>query len=107
MKYLLERIKDILAIICAVIFQLPTTRLDKIVGSEEEKYTGTIGSTAVVTEIVSATAGTVRYSGVLWRARLSESSVCTSINIGEAVTIEAAEGNVLIVVQLAGRRNST
>lgn len=97
MKNVVEQIKDTIAVISAVLFHAPNRRFDRIVGSEEDGYTGTIGSTAVVTEIVSATSGTVRYSGVYWRARLAEGSAYGSISAGEVVTIEAVEGNVLIV----------
>jgi len=39
----------------------------------------------------------VRYSGSNWRARLSEKSNSTSIDVGEKVTIDLSEGNILYV----------
>ena len=98
MKHLSKCVKDKLAIISAVLLKTPNKRFDEIVGSEQEKYTDTIGSTALVTEIVSSTSGMVRYSGSNWRARLSENSACTSINTGQVVRIESLQGIVLVVV---------
>jgi len=86
-----------MAVAIAVIFHVPTKRFDDIVGSNQEKYTGVTGSNAVVTETVTKDSGIVRYSGSNWRARLTENNKTTSIDIGETVTIEQTDGNILIV----------
>ena len=97
MRNILKYVTDIIAVVFAVLFHAPSKRFDEIVGSEQEKYTGLTGSTAVVTEVVTKDSGMVRYSGSNWRARLSEKSNSTSIDVGEKVTIDLSEGNILYV----------
>jgi len=97
MKKYLKNATDVVAVLVAVLFQAPNKRFDEIVGSEQEKYTGLTGSTAIVIEVVTKDSGMVRYSGSNWRARLSETSTSTSIDAGERVTIDLSEGNILYV----------
>ena len=97
MRNILKYATDVVTVVFAVLFHAPGKRFDEIVGSDKEKFTGLTGSNAVVTEVVTKDSGMVRYSGSNWRARLSEKSNSTSIDVGEKVTIELSEGNVLYV----------
>ena len=97
MRKILKYVANFIAVAAAVLFHVPNKRFDEIVGSEKETYTGLTGSNAVVTEIVTKDSGMVRYSGSNWRARLSEKSNTTSIDVGETVTIERSEGNILYI----------
>ncbi len=97
MRKILKYAADFISIASAVLLHAPNKRFDEIVGSEKEKYTGITGSNAVVTEKVTKNSGMVRYSGSNWRARLSETSNSTSIDVGETVTIELSEGIILYV----------
>lgn len=97
MKSLREKCKDIYAVAMAIVFHAPNKRFDEIVGSDEVPYTDPAGRVAAVTEAVTARGGMVRYSGCNWRARLGENGSNDRINVGEEVTIESSEGNVLLV----------
>jgi len=79
MKYLSKCVKDTVAIISAVLLKTPNKRFDEIVGSEQEKYTDTVGSTALVTEIVSSTSGMVRYSPASIPDRWLELNLCRGL----------------------------
>ena len=66
-------------------------------GKVNDDSSDMIGQSVNVSETVSASAGSVRYSGINWTARLSDDSNVTNIEVGQAVKICAIDGNILIV----------
>lgn len=50
-----------------------------------------------VSEIVTINGGKVRHSGINWNARLSETAIVDSLDIGQRVKIVAVDGNILLV----------
>lgn len=56
-----------------------------------------IGQTVKVSELVTASGGKVRHSGIDWSARLSEESQTDQLETGVLVKICAIDGNILIV----------
>jgi len=56
-----------------------------------------IGQKVVTNATVTAIAGTVRYSGIDWTARLDESATVSSIPVDTKVLITGVDGNIILV----------
>jgi membrane protein implicated in regulation of membrane protease activity len=59
-----------------------------------------IGRTVPAGSEITATQGSIRYSGVDWNSRLSKDAVVESIAEGEQCVIASVEGNVMLVKPL-------
>jgi len=56
-----------------------------------------IGQTVIVSETVTEIAGSVRYSGINWAARLDESSTEIEIQAKTKVLITGVDGNIILI----------
>jgi membrane protein implicated in regulation of membrane protease activity len=59
-----------------------------------------IGRTVPAGSEITATGGSIRYSGVDWNSRLSKDAVVESIAEGEQCVIASVDGNVMLVKPL-------
>ncbi len=95
----LEITKNVLSVVLVLIFQYPNKRFERINGLNNDRYEGIEGHVGEVVEPVTRYKGKVRYSGAIWKARLSDEEETTVIDKGHKVKILSASGASLIVVR--------
>ncbi len=96
-KSIVEFGKNVLAVLFALLFQVPNRRFDRMNGLNNDEYENLSGHKGLALEEITQHKGTVRYSGSNWKARLAPESPKVSILKGETVRILSATGNTVLV----------
>lgn len=86
----------LLSLFSAVVLWGPLKRLQ---GNEKinDKSSDLIGKSVIVSEVITVSSGSVRYSGINWPARLDDTAQITDIKSGVKVLITGVNGNIILV----------
>ncbi|PCK00418.1 MAG: acriflavin resistance protein [Zetaproteobacteria bacterium] len=86
----------VLSILSAVILWKPLKKFQGKANIRDDA-SDMIGKIVPVSEIVTATGGSIRYSGINWQAKLDKGSSLESLESGASVEICAVKGTTMIV----------
>jgi membrane protein implicated in regulation of membrane protease activity len=86
----------ILTAVVAAILWKPLKSLQNSKGKTDNS-SDMVGLTVLASTDITVTAGTIRYSGIDWQARLAEDANGQSINVESQCVIVAITGNVMLV----------
>jgi membrane protein implicated in regulation of membrane protease activity len=87
---------SVLASITALVLWKPLKNFQNS-GDNKNTSSDMVGKTVVVMETITKTAGSIRFSGLDWQARLAQSSSLSEIAVDESVVISSVEGTLIIV----------
>ena len=96
-RAILNYLLDVWAVILSFILQHPTSRYSRRLDSPIDNFESIRGKFALVVEDVTGTGGLVRYSGVNWKAKISDEEKSKIFKSGEEVLIASNQGNLLII----------
>ena len=96
-RTIFDYVLDVLAILFSWLFQHPTSRYSRRIDSPEDSFERVQGKLALVVEDVTSECGIVRYSGVNWKAKISDEESIETFKSGEEVSIKENNGNLLII----------
>ncbi|KPU82831.1 acriflavin resistance protein [Psychromonas sp. PRT-SC03] len=88
----------IFTLLSALLLWAPFKRLQGK-GKVQDTSSDMIGKIVLASSPISTTAGTLRYSGIDWQARLSATDKSQLVKKGAQLTIIAVDGNTMIVTQ--------
>jgi membrane protein implicated in regulation of membrane protease activity len=92
----IKSIIDSMLIFGAIVFMVPSKRLDRAQASPGGG-SDLVGRVVPVSEEVTDRKGKVRYSGIDWNAKLEAQSQASKIGEGDFAKIVSVEGNILVV----------
>jgi len=87
------------SILFALILWKPLKKLQGK-GHAADTSSDMIGKQVPVSEAISKSAGSIRFSGINWQARLADDADVTEINEGQSVVIIGVNGTTMVVKSL-------
>jgi membrane protein implicated in regulation of membrane protease activity len=92
----------VLTALIAVVLWKPLKKFQNS-GGGADSSSDMIGRQVPASSEITATGGSIRYSGINWNSRLAEDSVTASIAEGDQCLIASVDGNIMVVKPLIPR----